>query len=389
MTDRVEMRLRGRMPERFIGKALENGVTLDAVQRDGPGEMILAVSSREARVLLALAEEYGVDLTVLREAGWPLWRKRLMERSTLALGILLGVLMIWLFTSRVWLVEARSLDGAADADTLRGVVQTAREMGARPGMLRSSVDRDALAMDIQARWPQMTHVSVRVRGVRLQVEVAMEESAPEIYDLEGSRDLVALRDAVILRVNALSGKAAVQAGDTVKRGQVLIRGEERIDREVTRGVRALGEVLARVWFTGSCELPLQETVRVRTGQCRVSAALKLLNWQWPLAEAEGFSCQEVETQVLPVGGLYLPMRIERTIFWEAKENIISRDVGALKVQGEAWALELARAEKPDGAEETDFWIDYEEKDGVLTVRATIEAQMDIAGERARLADSFE
>lgn len=389
MRDRVELRLKGRMLEKFIARAMQENIRLIHVERTAFDEMLIAASSREANRLMGLAEQYRMNLTVLREEGLPVLRKLIRIRGTLAAGVMLGVLLTVLFTSRIWRVQVLSLDGMTDRVTLAAIGQTAYELGATPGTARGLLDRDMLALDIQARWPQLTYVSVRLQGVCLQVEVAEESPAPRVYEIDHSRDLVAARNAVIVHVNALAGKAAVQAGDTVRRGQVVIRGEERIDTELMRGVQALGEVIGRVWFEAECTLPLSDTVQTRTGNTNFSSLIRLNRWEMPLSEAADFASQEEKTELLPIGGLFLPVRIERTIRWETTSRQVPRNPEDMKRQGEAWALELAREKLPSGAQETDYWFDYQEKGGMLTVRATIEAQMDIAAERMQLIGSIE
>lgn len=386
MTDRVRLCLRGRMGERFIGRALKEGIRLQRVERSGAREMMLSATERDARRLLELAAQFGIDLTVVEEAGLPLVRKRFLQRLTLPVAPLFSLLLIISFTARIWRVEAVSVDGAADQMTLLSICQSAAEFGARPGRLRSDIDRDELAMRLYARWPELTHVSVRARGVFLRIEVAMEEKAPEVYEIDQARDLVASRDAIVVYVEPLAGKACVKAGDTVRQGQTLIRGEERIDTDVTRGVRAQGSVIGRVWFTAEREARTEETVVRRTGNRRVSARLRLGDWTWTLADAEEFASCETENEYLPVGGLYLPLRIERTIYWETTQTLVSKDRALLEAEAGAAALAEARGQIPGNAEENAHWIDFEERDGILTARAIVQAEMDIAAGRAEFAD---
>ena len=386
MTDRVTLRLRGRMMERFIGRALSEGVRFQRIERTGAREMNLCATEKNAARLLNLAEEYGIDLSVMGEAGRPKLRKRLLERGTLPLGLLLSLMLTTSFTARIWRVEAVSADGAADQGMLQAICQSVSELGARPGKLRSDIDRDALAMQLYAQWPQLTHVSVRTEGVFLRVEVAMEESAPEVYEIEGARDLVASRDAMIVYIEPLAGKARVKAGDIVRQGQTLISGEERIDTEETRSIRALGKVIGRVWFTADCEKPTAQTVMRLTGSRRVRSQVRLGAWVWPLTDAEDFSSQHVETEILPIGGLFLPLRIERTVLWETVEESVLIDQNALREDAAAEALFMAREKLPETAQETDCRVDFSETNGMLTAKATVEAEMDIAAGRGWAVD---
>lgn len=388
MPECVQLRLRGRMQEKFIAKAVENGVVIGWIVRTAPGELRMDAGWRDAKELMKLAREYQMDMTVVNERGIPALMRKIRQRSGLPVGLALGMMALMLFTSRIWRVEALSLDDMTGPDKLRAIEQTAAGLGATPGKLRSSIDRDLLAIGIQTRWPELTHVGVRMNGVSLQVEVASEQAAPEVYEISGSRDLVALYDAVIVHVDALAGKAAVQAGDTVRRGQVLIRGEERTGDETMKGVRALGTVTGRMWTQAECSLPVFRTESRRTGKKNVSSAVRLGKWSLTLSGGQEYEKQEQLKEYLPIGGLYLPVCIERITRWETVEERVPENTGRLRAQGEAWALELAREKLPPEAEETAFWFDYSEENGSLSVRATIEAQMNIAAERSRLTDDM-
>lgn len=384
MTDRVELRLRGRMLERFVSRAAEKGVRFLSVRRVAPQEMQLTVCEKDSRILLAMAEEYFMDLTVLGMQGRPMWRRRICERSTLLVGLLMGMVLIALFSSRIWRVEVVSADSAADEKLLGEIRLSAAEWGARPGTAAEKIDKEALEIFLQSEYPSLTYVGVSRRGVKLHIEVAAEDAAPEVYELSDSRDLVAARDAVVVYAEPLTGQLNVKAGDTVKKGQVLIYGRERIDTGVTRDVRALGTVIARVWFMGECRLPTQQTIVERTGRSSTSSQLRLYDWSVQLSEGETYACEQTEVEYLPVGGLYLPLAIVRTTRWETLEKTIAADEAALRSQGEQFALSQARSLMPEDARQSDYWTEYSHQGSTLIVRTTIEAQMNIAVERGAI-----
>lgn len=379
MIDRIEMRLRGRMLEKFAAHAVEKGICFLRIERTAPQEMQLCTCERDSKRLLSMAQEYGMELSVIGVSGKAHWRSRFYERGTVLLGLLLGTVLVILFCSRIWQIEAVSSDGSADAELLSLIEQTARQWGIYPGMRRQQIDREELARFIQLQHPELTYVSVRRSGVKLTIETALEAHAPEVYELSDSRDLVAARDAVVVHVEVLTGQASVKAGDTVRKGQILIRGKERIDTDATHDVRALGTVLGRVWFTGECRLPTRQTMTQRTGRCNTASELRLYDWVLELDGAVQYPCEQLEVEYLPVGGLYLPLMIVRTTHWEAQQKDVGLDIEKLRTQGAAYALAQAREQLPEAAQEMDYWIEYVQEDSVLTVRVTIEAQMNIAG----------
>ena len=130
MTDRVKLLLRGRMREKFVGRAVQEGICFERIEHTAPREMVLIVRERDARRLLAMAEEYRIDLTVTEEEGLPVRRRQIKERITLLPALMLCAALIYLFCARTWQVEAVSLDGMTDAPTLRLIEEYVREQSA-------------------------------------------------------------------------------------------------------------------------------------------------------------------------------------------------------------------------------------------------------------------
>jgi len=185
-----------------------------------------------------------------------------------------------------------------------------------------------------------------------------------------------------------SGIPCVKPGDAVRRGQVLIRGEEQASKEQTRPIGALGEVIVRSWFSGEARLPLTQTKTVDTGRRSTGARLVLLGYEWPIAEARAYPSQRIERDYLPIGGLFMPLEIERFSNVEVlrQDSEIPREI--LRARARALSLANAQAtlfrEGPGQYIPRDSWVDYEMTDDVLVARAVIEIQSDAAITREAL-----
>ena len=380
MTDRVRLRVEGRFPERFIERALARGVRFEAVERPGPRELLVTARTPDARLVMALARELGLTAAVESRRGWRAALAAALERRTLIAGLALCAALVWLFSARIWLVEVAALDEALPPEARAMLAERLDALGVRPGALRAAIDPAAVSAQLLSEFDRLAYAGLRLRGVRATVEYRLEDAPPAVYRPDEAGSLIAGRDAIVLSVQTLAGLACVRPGDVVRAGQLLISGEERAGAEETRPVRALGEVVGRVWFTGRCEGALRETVRERTGRVRWSSALRLLSWRWPLTEAEDFTSEDVETSVLPVGGLFLPMRIERRTLFEVSERAVPADRTAFARTLESRALAQARAKLPEGARETDRWTRTTERGGTMTAEAVVEAAMNIAVE---------
>ena len=368
------------MLERLIQRALNEGAQFRRVNRSGARVLLLDTDPVSAGIVLRLCERFSIACEVVERRGRDAMLRRLKQRSTMLAGVLTCLIVMSLALSRVWLIDVE-LTGSRTASVLP-IKQALDALGIRAGMAKADIDPALLEDALSAISPDFSFVGVRLQGVRLLVEVAPAVAAPEVYELDGGRDLVAACDGVVLSVNVLAGKACVAPGDTVVRGQVLIRGDERVTREDTRSIAALGSVVARTWYAGSASLPTVQTEQLFTGRSSLSSELRLMSFAWPLVDGEAYPLQETETEILPVGGLFLPLEIHRTTTRETCTRQMPVDPDALYSRASALAWAAAGAElsmaRQENCEIADRWIEYTLDAGILRARAVYETHTDIA-----------
>lgn len=384
MADRVRLRLTGRMTERLIERARAQGAAFERIERQDARCLRLETSTEGARLVCALAEQYGLSAEILSRSGWRSALAKIRARWTLAVSAVLAAACVYLFTARVWLIDVRPLGARLPPDEEARILETVNELGAYVSAKSGDIDAVFISNALLSRFDVLSYAGVKKRGVTLTVEYRLAHEAPDVYDTSDARSLYALRDAVVLSVEPLAGQACVKPGDTVRAGQTLIRGEERVSIEQTRRIRAAGAVIGRVWLTNAKSAPLAETVVRRTGRVESRSALRLFSWTLDLKRAADFPSQEEETQLLPVGGLYLPLMIERHICYETQSRRVEVDRAALEKTLTEAALAGARRLLPEGARERSFWTNVTAADGEMRAEAVVEAEMNIAADAQAL-----
>ena len=383
MNGDVRLRVEGLMLERLIQRAVSEGAHFRSIRRDDPRAIILDADPESAKILIALCERFSLPCRILSRRGRDAMLRRLKRRGTLLAGALTFVAILSLFFSRIWLIDV-ALTGDRSSD-VRALEDALASLNITPGMAKSAIDPSALEDALAAASPDFSFVGVEIQGVRLLVEASPAVPAPPLYELTSGRDLVARCDGVVESVSVLSGVACVKPGDTVVRGQTLIRGDERVTKEINRSIAALGTVVARTWYEGTASASLTYPEQIRTGRSSQSSELRLMNFVWRLSEGENYLSQDSEEEFLPIGGLFLPLQIRRTTLYETHTRTLEADTDALKRQLALLAfseagLKLAQSQ-PEGMEIADRWIEYTRDAGVLTARAVYEMQTDIAVSR--------
>ena len=384
MTGCVRLRVEGLMLEKLTARALNEGARFSRLTRVGRRVLLVETDAAGAAVLEALCQRFSISCRRLENRGLYALLLRLKRRRTLPAALIVCAACMALFFSRVWFVDVVCVSGATP--DLAPIRQRLSELGVRPGMARSDLDAEALQGELAAADSDCSFVGARLQGVRLHIELAAAVAEPELYELDGGRDLVAGCDGVVESVRVLSGAAAVAPGDVVRRGQTLIRGEERVTKEETRSIAALGDVTVRTWTQGEAAAPIRRTVWRDTGRKSVSAELRLWDFSRPLTGREEYARFRAKTETLPVGGMFLPLEIVRTTRWETEPRPETSDPNALErnltLLARAQALSM-RPETP--CEIAREWTEKQtDADGNLRVRAVVEWKTSVAVTRGAL-----
>ena len=211
-------------------------------------------------------------------------------------------------------------------------------------------------------------MGIRIHGVHLIAEIVEGEPPPQMADKSVPADLVADRDAVIEEIRVYAGEALVKEGDTVRKGQVLIRGLEGAANQHARG-----EVTGRIWLEGKATASLREEVREYTGRIGESRTLILGGWRVPVDRTgEVFERFERKSEALPLfGKLFFPAYLEREIYLEQTVSYAPVSEEEARQRAEALATEVLEAKWPETLTLVDKRVEYSIMGDMETVQARV------------------
>ena len=371
----VTLEIEGLNLEKLLRAASQEGVVLWDVRRIGERKLRVRAGLRQRRALQALCTRFGWEVREVR-AGPVLRAVRFARRrKTLAAAVLLGTALAAAYSRlllRVEILGAGENEAAVRTELL--------DAGVRPGRLRRALSTDRLRARLEYALPGLSFAGVRFEGSTLVVDCQRARIGEELAVPGEGLDLVASQAGIVTRIWASSGTPAVEAGQAVRAGQVLVRGEERTAAGEVRAVRAEGQVYARVWAQGNAQASLWHTRTVETGSLRWRVTVVAPWGERVVREAERFDSQDEDVRVQPIVGLFLPAyrRVEtyaETV--ELRERRSEDEAAALALGA---AEEIAKGRCPAGSEMLDKWADhYSAADGEYVLATVIiEYEWDIA-----------
>lgn len=367
----VRFRVSGLNAEKVMNEARKRGLTLQRARREENRTLTVEASPRDYEAFRALAGEMGYTVGPAEPLGLLKLFKRLSRRAGLWTGVCVSAaLLVWSLGS-VW--QIRVENAGPYAGEIRLFLE---ENGIRPGIRRSEVDLSSLRESLEWRLPKVKWVRAEWAGVTLRLRVEEGTPPPEMNDAR-TGDVVAAEDGLLKRLTVYAGTPEAKPGDLVRKGQVLIRGEERGENGETAPVRARGEALARAWITVRVRVPAVEYVSIPAGRRQERRIIQTPGGSFCAEPEEDYLLCETERTAMPLGGAWLPIaltREERTEIWLEKRE---REIEAVRAEGEAAALNaLEKAAYPH--EMVDKWLNCGMIEGEhMTVTATAEIERDI------------
>ena len=361
--------------ERFMNTLQKEGVPLLSARRTGARTLECACYLRDLPRVRQLAGEKGWRVQRARPAQLAALWEALKKRPGALLGAALALAAAFWLSQLVWRVEINGA-GPYRAD----IAAYLQEAGYVPGARRDALDTSALERNLTLRYPEVAWFHAYVSNVTLVVDVTRGVPMPELPSAQPG-DVVALRDGIVDSVRVYAGTAAVQAGDAVRAGQVLIRGEERGADGATVPVAARGAVIARCWLTHTVEMSMLEIRSEETGR---EAAVQQIVTPWFSLPAEpetpDFLASNAYIAQTPVVGCFFPVWRRATVLREVSLEYVRRPEGDVRAEAGQAALDRLKT-LLYGYEIIDKWVDYcMIEDDTLAATATAEWLMDIAGQ---------
>ncbi len=327
------IRVEGESLEKFVNMAASRGIFLWDMMRLDRNSMVARVRVSGLRPLRHIRRRVGCRFSILDKEGLPFYLWKMRRRKLLTAGGILFVLTLYALASFVWFVEVAGANKISEAEIRRVLAAE----GLKPGVWKGSLDLDRVEKSLTRQISGLAWAGVEMRGTRVIVKV-VEKVIPPPKPSQEAANVVAKREGLVTEVLVLTGEAAVQPGDVVKPGQVLISGEVHPPNTPggiitgqgqkgeefplpSRQVSARGIVRARTWRQGYGEAQV-----VEKGLRRNGARAERISIKWgkreiiikgpkviPFARAE----QEEFRKNLPSWrNIQIPVEVVSTVYHE-------------------------------------------------------------------------
>ncbi|MBQ9790177.1 MAG: sporulation protein YqfD [Clostridia bacterium] len=329
----VKLRVVGLNFMRELSKAQQIGIVVTKLKKRGVRVHEFFVSeSGHAKIL-----EHGLfanfQVEIIERHGQRELFLKLFSWVGIIFGAMFGFVLFFCGTRYVSTVEilipkdhvckngSRCIFESSNFDEFEAYLET---LGVHVGGEISHVDKQSAERAILAKFEGISSCSIRSVGTKLEVEV--HEGVLKSDHTAETMDLIAPENGIVSELVVSSGKAMVKAGDTVKKGQVLVAGEN--------GKRAMGSAVMRL-FKHKSYIHSEISIELaRTGKEKSFVQFELLGKNLS-AEISDSDCgfvffEKEESHGFIVPNLFVPMKKIVIKYYETEKKEVITAVEDVK-----------------------------------------------------------
>lgn len=259
----VRLQITGYYLERFLNLCSREDIRLYYVKRVDIDCMRVSVTVSDFRRLRAFARRSRCRVHIVGREGAPFFLRRFRRRYALWGGAVLFLLLLYILSSRIWVIEM-TLGAGIDG---RELMRNLEDLGVRPGVASASVDVDKVRQELFKRMDGLSYVMLNIMGNQMEVLAQPRTLQPEILDENAITDIVAAQDGVLTKLDVRGGTALKKVGEAVLKGEVLVTAlmEPTKEEALPRLVHSMAEVEARTWRKTTRKLSLMTKKKAYTG----------------------------------------------------------------------------------------------------------------------------
>ncbi len=171
--------------------------------------------------------------------------------------------------------------------------------------------------------PYISYVSIIIRGNALIINIREQLTNTEIVDSGNFAPLVSIYDCKITSIKLIQGTLAVQVGDIVRVGDVLVYPYTTDSQGNTRSVQPLANIVADVYITSALTVYDQKIERKYSGNVVKNYEISFLGLQLFSTQYEvSFPKYESETYTRYIFDTLLPIKITYKNYYEYTDVVV-------------------------------------------------------------------
>ena len=360
LTGYVRIVIEGYFIERLMNLCIKNGILIWKTNRKKATVMEANVSIKNFKTIIKIAKETKCKVKIKQKRGFPFILNKYKKRKIFFAFLCLIFITIFALSNFVWNIGIEGNIKISDEE----LFQTLEGEGLKIGTPKHKVNIKEIVNKMRLDRNDLAWIGIELKGTNAIVKVVEAEKKPELVAEDDFCNIVATKAGSIVKVNAINGTPLVKEGDIVKEGSPLIGGWLEGKYTGTNYVHANGEVQAKVWYTQTEKVDLNQVISEKTGKSESKYSVRInnftINFYKTLSKFEKYDTIEKTKKLKIFSQIYLPVEFIKKTNNELEEKQIEYTIESAKEQAVARAKEKLEEQIEKKENILNTYINYNE-----------------------------
>lgn len=245
--------------EHFLNLLWSKGVIIKKIKKLDVSTIRLETQLMYYNIIKDSAKTTKSRIKIIERHGTLFFIIKMRRKAALCLGVVVFVFLLYYLSTYIW-----GIDIVTDRNlTPFEIRQQLTSLGIKPGIKKNSFDVYNLEEKMIKNNDNIMWIRIRIEGSKLKVSASERQSPPVLVKDNSTCHLVASKDAVIVRVYTSGGTPIVEPGAIVKKGQILVKGEQGKEGS-EYPVHAEGKVIGKTFYEEVRQVQIKGTKEVKT-----------------------------------------------------------------------------------------------------------------------------
>lgn len=373
----INIEVEGYFIERFINLCKSKRIFLWNSKRKKATLLNTNIGINDFKKIAKLIKQTKCKVKIKRKKGLPFIFNKYKKRKIFFLFLFLIVIGIAILTNFIWNIEIIGNENISRDEILSSL----EEEGLRIGAWKNNIKNQEIANNMRLIRSDLAWIGIEIKGTNAIVKIVEADKKPDIIEEDDYCNIVATKPGIIVKVNALNGTPLVKEGDVIKEGTILIGGWLEGKYTGIRYVHANGEVKAKVWYSQTQKVELNQVISTKNGNSENKYSVKInnfnINFYKTLSKFKKYDTIEEIKKLKIFSDFYLPIEIIKKTNYEQIEENVQYTVEEAKNKATVEAKKLLDKEIENKENIVNTYINYNQTEEVVEAQVIYEVLEEI------------
>lgn len=353
--------------ERFLNNLIRNNIHVFNVKRIGSNKIEFSIERQDMRELKNIYRGGNYNIKIKQKTGIPFLIKRIYKQKGMWICAFISLFLLIMTSQFVTDIYIQVPEGIKKEDIRKELYNA----GLKPGVYKKNIDRKSIRDKVMLEFDEVAYVSINVKGTNIFVTVTKKAESLKSNDDSNYCNVIAQKNGIIEKVIPRSGKALVDPGKIVQKGDVLLNGAN---------TKSVPEVWASTFYEVKKSASYEEIEKEKTGNSKKVYTINFYDKSYTIRRKIDYKNYNIDNKEykLSIGNYTFPLNIKVSTFNETKDIKVKKDKEELKKELSKKALKELEYIIPSSARIIKVDHDYKVNKNILEYIVTVTASENIA-----------